>query len=282
MIRKFYDVYYDGGGNGGDYVVDTELKEASTIIECECGSHILKAKSEAIIYHNKDGSKQVKQEFKLSFFNHGKEKKIFFDRIIIAFKYLFSGKMFDDQLILSKEEAVNLSQFILGNSLTAESFIQAESNYPTTVDEIDSINEVTPDPPPVMPDWFPKGSPVSTTKAIPLPRNWKDSTLLKGAKKKASPNKRGRPKELENKKVSKKVSKKVKKLKASDIRLIKEMELVQKTFNAKNLISITLIKEKCSFSDYYSRKVFYALKRKGLIDNNKPSKTTLNFKRSIQ
>ncbi len=110
MIRKFYDIEY--GEGGGNYVVKTERKESSTVIECECGTHMLKVKMDADIYTKKDESVQVHQTYYLAMFNYGNGKRGFWGRLKIAFNYLRTGKMFSDQLSLDQSEALKMSNFI--------------------------------------------------------------------------------------------------------------------------------------------------------------------------
>lgn len=120
MIRKFYDTILDGGGGSGNYVVKTENKEASTIIECECGTHMLKVQMDADIYTNKDESVQVHQTYYLAMFNYGNGKRGFFGRLKIAFNYLLTGKMFSDQLSLNPSEALKMSNFITSSLIETE------------------------------------------------------------------------------------------------------------------------------------------------------------------
>jgi hypothetical protein len=82
------------------------------IIECDCGTHMLKVQSEVDNYDGK-----VIQEIYLAMFYYGIEshKRKWWQRIPIACKYLKTGKMFSDQLCLTPKEAKKLSDFINKN-----------------------------------------------------------------------------------------------------------------------------------------------------------------------
>lgn len=114
MNRKNYDTDY-GGSYEGPYVVKTESKEVNEIIECECGSHMIRVGVDTEIYHNSDGSQQVRQDIYFAMFNYGNQKRNLWDRIVIAWKYLKTGKMFSDQLSPSPTEAIKLAEFINNN-----------------------------------------------------------------------------------------------------------------------------------------------------------------------
>ncbi|HUM52924.1 MAG TPA: hypothetical protein PK431_13965 [Chitinophagales bacterium] len=119
FLRKFYDVVFDlsGGGNG---VVKTENISEVELIECECGCHLLRVESDADIYINFDGTRQVHQTYYLAMFSFGSETHKFFKRFVIAWKYLRTGKMFRDQLSLTPEEATKLSFFIKKTNIETE------------------------------------------------------------------------------------------------------------------------------------------------------------------
>lgn len=98
---------------------NTESK--SIVIECDCGTHMLKVMSE-VDYHNDTNSGKVRfhQDIYLAMFSYGNQKRNFFARCKIAWKYLRSGKMFSDQLCLSPEEATKLSDFLNENIIQAQ------------------------------------------------------------------------------------------------------------------------------------------------------------------
>ena len=85
------------------------------VIECECGTHLLKVKSEVEYFQDTISSKvRFRQEYHLAMFYYGidSDKHRWWDRIVIACRYIWSGKMFSDQLCLSPDEAIKLSTFI--------------------------------------------------------------------------------------------------------------------------------------------------------------------------
>jgi hypothetical protein len=126
MIRKFYDIDFCVGSSG-NYVVDTKSTEASTIIECECGSHILKIQMDADIYTLKDRSQTIHQTYYLAMFSFGVDKNNFWSRLKISFKYLRTGKMFDDQLSLEPTEALKMSNFITSSLIETDCVATAKN-----------------------------------------------------------------------------------------------------------------------------------------------------------
>lgn len=84
-------------------------------IECDCGSHLLQIKSDVEYFDDTVSNKtRVRQEYQFAMFYYGfeKDKNKIWNRIVIAWKYLRTGKMFSDQMCLTPDEAVKLSEFI--------------------------------------------------------------------------------------------------------------------------------------------------------------------------
>lgn len=85
------------------------------VIECDCGTHLLKVQSEVYYLHDTLAKKSnIRQEYYLAMFYYGidSDKRKWWDRIKIAFKYICTGKMYSDQLCLSNNEALKLYNFI--------------------------------------------------------------------------------------------------------------------------------------------------------------------------
>lgn len=105
------------------------------IIECECGSHLLQ------VVH--DTEMACCQSFYLAMFYHGisGHRREWYYRIPIALKYLWTGKMFKDQLSLNQEEAKRLSTFI-NQQMSKKEMNDADSILPSATikekDELDS------------------------------------------------------------------------------------------------------------------------------------------------
>lgn len=113
MVKKFYDLYVDGWV-GNSPRVKTENISDMVVIECECGTHLLQVISDADV--TSYGSKRsVQQSFYLAMFQWGAGKRNIWYRIKIAWKYLRTGKMFDDQLSLTADEAEKLAEFVNKN-----------------------------------------------------------------------------------------------------------------------------------------------------------------------
>lgn len=98
------------------------------VIECDCGTHLLKVQNQVEYFNDNIYSNKIRfrQEYYLAMFYYGidSEKRNWWDRIVIAFKYIWSGKMFADQLCLSPDEALKLSTFI------NETLIKGDVSFP--------------------------------------------------------------------------------------------------------------------------------------------------------
>lgn len=74
-----------------------------TIIDCECGCHMLK------VEHEDD-------TFYLAMFNFGSGSTGLWHRIKLAWKILTTGELYGDQIVMNPEEANKLSTFISENN----------------------------------------------------------------------------------------------------------------------------------------------------------------------
>lgn len=100
-----------------------EIKKV--FIECECGAHLLQVTSEVEIFDSSNSETdkpRVRQEFDFAMFSYGKyNKKLnLWERIKVAWNFLRTCKMHEDQIILSPNEAQKLVNFINENIVTAE------------------------------------------------------------------------------------------------------------------------------------------------------------------
>src|ERR1035437_5537579 len=90
-------------------------------IECECGTHILQVTYLLDVVDREEvaGTDQIKtyfyESFQLAVFGYGKQTDKVFKRIIIGLKYIWTGKMFADQITLEPKEANKLINFINDN-----------------------------------------------------------------------------------------------------------------------------------------------------------------------
>ena len=89
-----------------------ELTDKTILIECSCGTHTLKIESHVEL--TETTPERYWQEYYMAMFYYGIEshKRKWWKRIIIALKYLWTGKMFSDQLCLDPKEANKVSNFI--------------------------------------------------------------------------------------------------------------------------------------------------------------------------
>lgn len=93
-------------------------------IECECGAHLLQLISDVEYFDDTVSKKtRVRQEFEFAMFSYGDyhKKLSFWRRLGIIFNYLKTGKMHEDQMILTPEEAQKLADFINDNIIAVES-----------------------------------------------------------------------------------------------------------------------------------------------------------------
>lgn len=103
-------------------MIDTTSKSEKTNIDCECGSHHLQIQSE-IDYHldSTTGKTRFHQDFYLAMFYYGSTgNDSFWRRLVIIWKYLRTGKMHSDQIIMDPKEAQRLATFITTNIQESE------------------------------------------------------------------------------------------------------------------------------------------------------------------
>ena len=99
-------------------------KQKKIIIECECGAHLLHITHDYEIFESNSASNAplVRQEFDLAMFTYGTyhKKPGLFEKICVAWNYLRTGKMHEDQIILDENEAQKLVNFISENIIKTE------------------------------------------------------------------------------------------------------------------------------------------------------------------
>jgi len=97
--------------------MENETKE--THITYSCGTHLLKVTSNVDYYPSATGHKEVNQEFYLAMYYYGidSSKHGLWDRVKIAARFLWTGKMYSDQICLSQDEADRLVEFIEDNKI---------------------------------------------------------------------------------------------------------------------------------------------------------------------
>ena len=77
---------------------------------------MLNVQSEVDFYDDSvSGKTRFSQDIYLAMFSYGNQKRNFFHRCAIAWKYLISGNMHAAQLVLTQEEAKKLATFINEN-----------------------------------------------------------------------------------------------------------------------------------------------------------------------
>ncbi len=107
----------------------------NTIIECSCGTHLLMVQSYVQYFDQsgavpvdydqeklKDGKIHFVQEYNLAMFGRGeyRRKPNLFKRFIIALRYMYSGNMHLDQMVMTQDEATKLATFITDNMVKGE------------------------------------------------------------------------------------------------------------------------------------------------------------------
>lgn len=88
-----------------------ENREDKIFLTCECGAHMLQVTNEVDYF---DNSKTFHQDFEFAMFTFGTyhKKPTFWRRLRIIWNYLKTGKMHEDQIILTPEDAKRLANFI--------------------------------------------------------------------------------------------------------------------------------------------------------------------------
>jgi len=88
-----------------------DFQDNKIYLDCECGAHIMQVTND-VEYH--DNGKRFRQEFWFAMFSYGTyhKKPNFWRRLRIIWNYLKTGKMHEDQIILSPEDAKRLSNWL--------------------------------------------------------------------------------------------------------------------------------------------------------------------------
>lgn len=81
-----------------------------TVIECDCGSHMLQVQSE-VDYHG-ENNEQFHQDFYLAMYHYGSKNTGWKHRLKVMWKVLTTGEAYADQLVLNPDEAKKLAVFI--------------------------------------------------------------------------------------------------------------------------------------------------------------------------
>lgn len=87
--------------------------EERIFIECTCGDHAVKVLNSVNLYEGEDGKQLVDQEFYLSFFDATGYRPGIINRIRVAWRFLTTGKLHEDQIVMTPDEARKLGEFIL-------------------------------------------------------------------------------------------------------------------------------------------------------------------------
>ena len=92
------------------------MKEPITkkiFLTCECGAHVMQVICDSE-YKDKD---KYYQEWDFAMFNYaGLGKPTIWHRIKVAWQYLTTGSMHDDEIVLNEKEAEKLANFINENN----------------------------------------------------------------------------------------------------------------------------------------------------------------------
>jgi hypothetical protein len=76
--------------------------------ECDCGSEIIRLEC----FVKEKGKEHFLQEFSFAIFEYRMHTYSFIDRIKIAFRVLFKGRIYGDQIVLNTDTALKLANFI--------------------------------------------------------------------------------------------------------------------------------------------------------------------------
>lgn len=85
------------------------MEENKIFIECDCHTHVLKVE-----YDKENSLMETYEMFEIALFNYGNhsEKPSLWWRIKYVFKHILKGNLYSDQIILNKEEATKLYDFL--------------------------------------------------------------------------------------------------------------------------------------------------------------------------
>jgi hypothetical protein len=98
--------------SGVEYT-DSVSEESKETLECSCAAHLVVAHEDLEIFHCTDGSKRYRQEFYLTFFEYGHNRKPSLkQRLVSCWHLLRKGTYFEDMVVLSPEEALKLGKFL--------------------------------------------------------------------------------------------------------------------------------------------------------------------------
>lgn len=102
------------------------MENRKEYIECECGTHILQVSTDIEIYENGINNvvtdkTRVNQTYYLAMYNYGyREAAGWKERLIVTWKYLRTGKMYSDQIVMTPDEAQKLTKFITDTIVPTE------------------------------------------------------------------------------------------------------------------------------------------------------------------
>ena len=95
--------------------MENRNESKKVVIECGCGTHLLKVQSEIDFFKDIVSEKETLiQQYYLAMYQYGidNHKPNILNRIKIACRYVWNGKMFSDQLCLHPDEMHKLNDFI--------------------------------------------------------------------------------------------------------------------------------------------------------------------------
>jgi len=95
---------------------ETGIKE--TFVKCDCGTHLLQVQCETETYEkvNSEVPKKI-QTWYFAMFNFGDEKMGFLDKVRFLIKFMRTGKLYSDQLVLTPDEINKFVEFVNQNKL---------------------------------------------------------------------------------------------------------------------------------------------------------------------
>lgn len=106
--------------------------EKSTWVECECGTHVIRVSTDTEIYENGiddvvTDKPRIHQTYYLAMFNYAEHKPdSWWKRIRTSWRYMRTGKMHGDQIVMTPQEAYKLSKFIT-DEMSMDALINQEN-----------------------------------------------------------------------------------------------------------------------------------------------------------
>jgi hypothetical protein len=102
------------------------MEDNKLVLECECGTHLLLVTNDV----EQEDNKKYHHEFYLAFFTYGTYHKrpSLWEKLKFVWIYMKTGKMHEDQIILSTDEAKELMNYINDHLIRGGKIVKKHEN----------------------------------------------------------------------------------------------------------------------------------------------------------